>query len=350
MPENINFDILNKFRESFLKNNTNESEQKQWDTILEHHASLQQYTNELIDFISGTDLDIHKSIENLINTLVQINNAMNSYKKSLQVAPNQNPDKYIKEYISQIEEKFSKQITLAQQLVLDSIKKSAGNSNDSDEAKLASGLMHIHNIMLKVHKQIQAELTKNTQPKVQEEQIRRDSSAAKHTKYSRHKYNQILDDIKNSENELEMTLHTVNDANTYETGKKQIAEMINNVNKLIKQIDVQCRMENRRKYKMDLLTIKSHFVERLESLNQLEELYSEELKKPIKDKSSHTLGDSKDTQEIERLLNPLSNPTHNTTGHEQSIPPTIKAASHTTQSTDKNKAESPKSQSSRLNR
>ncbi len=178
-------DILKKFRESFIKNNTNESEQKQWDAILEYHASLQKSTDELIDFVSGKDvLEIHKSIENLIDSLVQINKAMNSYKRSLQVAPNQNPDKYIKEYIARTEEVLSKQITHAKQEVLEVI-----TSQNEDQFK---GMMRIFNLMVKVHSQIRAESTKSYEPKVQVEQNRHlDKSAVKPKKYSRRKYNKI---------------------------------------------------------------------------------------------------------------------------------------------------------------
>ncbi len=166
MPAIIEHDILKKFRESFLRDNTNTSEQKQWDAILEYHFSLQKYNKELVDFFAGTDLDVRKAIENLIDDLVLMNKTMNSYKRSLQVAPNQNPDKYIKEYITQVEETFSKQITHAKREVVDFIT----SKNDSEQI---TAMMRIYNLMLKVHSQIRAESTKAITPQVQVEQNKR---------------------------------------------------------------------------------------------------------------------------------------------------------------------------------
>jgi hypothetical protein len=341
MPEEKNLEVLKKYRESFFNNNTNEHEQKQWDEILKHHASLQEYTKELIDFISGKDLDVRQSIENLINSLLQINTTMNYYKNSMQIAPNQNPDKYIKEYIAQTEEVLSKQISLAKQLILDSFKNSAGKSMSPDEADHATSLMRMFNLMLKVHSQIRAASTKSIEPKVQDDQnIHLDKSALTPKKHSRRKYNKILEQVKEFESELETTLHSLADAKTLGDGKNQITEMINKVNKIIKQTDAQSRMEDKPKYKLAFLKLRDLFTERLESLNKLEELYSEELKN-LKEINPTSLVDRKNIEEINSLQYSSSNTLRNKTSNDQFTPTTIKAGSQASPITDNKKADSP---------
>ncbi len=146
--------------------------------------------------------------------------------------------------------------------------------------------------------------------------------------------------MKESENELEMTLNLSDDVNTLEEGKKQITDMIKEVNKLIKQTDAQSRMEDKTAYKFDLLKLRDLFTERLASLNALEERYTEELKTPKKVKSS-PLEDAKIMEEIDSLLYPSTNPTHNKTSNEQSTSPTLNAALHKTPATDNKTADSP---------
>lgn len=310
---------------------------------MKYHSSLQKYTKEVIDFFSGTDLDVRKSIENIIDNLVLINKTMNSYKNSLQVAPNKNPEKYIKEYITQVEETFSKQITQAKQEVLDSI-------TSKNEADQIIGMMRIYNLMLKVYSQIRAESSKLLTPKVQIEQSeQQDISALQPEKYSRRKFKKILEQMKNSENEFKMTLNNSADVNALTEGKKQLTEMLNKVNKLISQTDAQSRISDRPEYKMKLIKLRDLFKERLESLNGIAEQYSEVLEKSSKGVSSSLVDHKDKLEEIDNLLNSSKNPTLVTTSNEQSSPRSIKAVLHTPTTVHK-EADSPKPQSSKPNR